>query len=135
MLKLDKPLLLFDGDCGFCEWSIDHLRKIDQDSKFQIASYQSIAEEDLKSVGLDYEKCEHALQLIGTSGKVHSGIFAFNHFLLRYSPWNLLLIPLYLFPPFLLLEHGVYRAIANNRFRLSQKLGLKACSLGKRRKL
>ncbi len=133
-MNLSKPLFLFDGDCGFCQWSVNHLRKYDRQNKFQILPYQSFTEEELKPFQITYAKLEKGIQVITQKKKVYSGALGINYFLFQHPVWKFAIAPLYILPPLLLIEILVYNLIAKNRRRLSARLGLKACSLENRPK-
>ena len=128
-MKIEKPLMLFDSDCGFCQWSADKLKKFDKKNRFEFIPYQNFSEEELKAWGLSSEKCHGALQLVTPQRKIYSGAFAFNYFGFHYFPSNILVSLLYLIPIFLIAEILTYRWIAKNRYRVSQWLGLSACSI------
>lgn len=130
MIELGRQdYLLFDGDCGICSYTAEICKRMDQQQQFVIAPYQSVAEEQLRKLGLSYEQCSRAVQVITPRGRVYAGAFAVNYFLWQRLPWSLLVLLLYALPPLLLLELIGYRLIANNRHRLSQWLGMKACLL------
>lgn len=121
--------LLFDGDCGICSYSAEVCRRMDRRQQFAIAPYQTLAEDELRRFGLSYAQCARAVQMITRRRRVYAGAFAVNYFLWRQFPWSLLVLLIYILPPLLVLELIGYRLVANNRGRLSQWLGMKACLL------
>lgn len=121
--------LLFDGDCGICSYSAEVCRRMDRRQQFVIVPYQSVAADELRKCGLSYAQCARRVQTITRRGRVYAGAFAVNYFLWRQSLWWLLVLLIYAVPPLLLLELIGYRLIANNRQRLSQWFGMKACLL------
>ena len=130
MIELGRhDYFLFDGDCGICSYSAEVCQRMDRRQQFVIMPYQSFAEDELRKFGLSYARCAHAVQTITRRGRVYAGAFAVNYFLWRQFPWSLLVLLIYALPPLLLLELIGYRLIANNRQRLSQWLGMKACLL------
>jgi predicted DCC family thiol-disulfide oxidoreductase YuxK len=124
-----KDHLLFDGDCGICTWSAQLIRRVDPRRQFEIQPYQAYPEAELQRFGISYADCEYELQVITREGRVHGGPFGVNHFFLRFFPWNILVVLIYLIPIFLLIEIIAYRLVAHNRAWLSQKFGMKGCLL------
>ncbi len=121
--------MLFDGDCGICTKSSELVKWIDASQRFVVQPYQSFSEAELAQFGITYAQCDKKLQVIAKSGKVHQGAFAVNYFLWQFFPWRILVLLLYLVPPLLLLEIFAYWLIAQNRARISQWFGLRACLL------
>jgi predicted DCC family thiol-disulfide oxidoreductase YuxK len=130
MIELGRQnYFLFDGDCGICSYAAEVCQRMDRRQQFVVVPYQSFAEDELRRFGLSYAQCAHAVQTITRRGRVYAGAFAVNYFLWRQFPWSLLVLVIYAIPPLLVLELIGYRLIANNRQRLSQWLGMKACLL------
>lgn len=128
MIQLgQRGYMLFDGDCGICTWLADLAMRMDVQRFFYIEPYQSVEESEIEPFGIDHAHCAQRLQLITRQGKVHSGAFAVNNFLVHYFPWKLLVLLLYVAPPLLFLEIIGYEIVARNRTRLSRWLGMKAC--------
>ncbi len=121
--------LLFDGDCGVCTYSAEVARRLDRGDRFVVEPYQMFGEDELMKFGITYEQCERALQVITRRGRVHAGAFGVNYFLWQRFPWSLLVTLIYAIPVLLLLEVIGYRLVANNRHRISQWFGMRACLL------
>jgi hypothetical protein len=100
---------------------------MDHGRRFVIEPYQMFPEEDLARFGITYEKCSRALQVITRESRVYAGAFGVNYFLWQRFPWSLGVFLIYALPVLLLLELIGYRIVANNRHRLSQWFGMKAC--------
>lgn len=64
-----KPILIYDGDCGFCQYSIDYLKLITKNN-VQFCAYQQ------NTHGLDLAQCKKFIQLIETDKTVHQGAAA-----------------------------------------------------------
>ena len=62
---MDRPLLVFDGDCAFCTRSVRFVEKRIR-RRPDIRSWQSL---DLESLGLSQAQCEEAVQWVGTDGE------------------------------------------------------------------
>ena len=125
----NKPLFLFDGDCGLCQWASEKLQKINQQKKVNFLSYQSFSDKELESYGLNKDQCHQALQWIGANKKVYSGPHAINRFLWEYWPWKVFVFYSYCFFPLILFEILIYPLIAKNRQKISKLLGLNACKI------
>lgn len=123
--------LLFDGDCGICTRLAERARAMDTTGRYVVAPYRRFTEAELAVYGLDYEACDHAMKLIASDGRVSSGPFAVNGFLIHFFPWSLLIIAIYLlFPLMVPLEIAAYYIVARNRHRISRWLGMKECGIG-----
>ena len=120
------PVLVFDGDCGFCSssvrWAEKHCRPA-----VEFVPWQHI--DDLAAVGLTEAMVTRAVQWIpaGRTGVVRSGAAAAARTLLRSRwPWRPL-GALMLVPPLSWLAALAYRLIAANRYRLPG--GTPACAV------
>jgi predicted DCC family thiol-disulfide oxidoreductase YuxK len=124
-------ILLFDGDCGICSKSAEYGAKIagKRGGAYRVEPFQSIPEEDLRRFGTDYEKCSRKIHSITRDGRVYAGAFSVNHFCWRHFPWTLIPLVIYLLPPLLLIEIGLYAVVARHRHRISAMLGLNACAI------
>ena len=132
MIQLgQRGYMLFDGDCGICTWFADLAMRMDVQRFFYVEPYQRVAESEIQAFGIRHADCARRLQLITRRGKVHSGAFAVNNFLVHYFPWKLFVLLLYVVPPLLFLEIIGYELVAKNRTRLSRWLGMKACLANK----
>ncbi len=120
-------LLLFDGDCGICSAAADLATTIARHSGYVVQPYQAFPEEELRRWGIDYEACSRKIHSITRDGKVYAGAFSVNHFCWRHPRWRIIPLAIYLLPPLLLAEIGLYALVARNRTRISGWLGLNAC--------
>lgn len=109
----DGPLLVFDGDCGFCttcaEWLEAH-----REQPLRIAPYQVLELEDLALDKQDVTRFAWWLDG-GTRARGHRAIG--RALLACRRPWPIV-GRLILLPPFSWLGTPVYRLIANMRGRL-----------------
>jgi len=126
---IGRDYLLFDGDCGICQYLAGKAGEMDVDQRFIIEPYQTFPEDELKKAGITPQQCERALQVITRKGRVYQGAFGINYFLWQRFLWSLLVVLIYAVPVLLLFEIIGYRLVANNRHRLSRWLGMKACSI------
>ena len=66
-----NPVLIFDGDCGFCTTSARFLHRwVVRDRAISIAPWQRL---DLDELGLTEDQCLAAVQWVGRDGRVLSG--------------------------------------------------------------
>ncbi|MEU9235970.1 thiol-disulfide oxidoreductase DCC family protein [Streptomyces subrutilus] len=109
-----RPVLVYDGDCGFCTASATLVRRR-FGSFCDVVSWQSA---DLDALGVRREQAEYEALWISPCGVVHGGAQAVAR-LLRSAgmPWRIAGAVLTL-PPVRWLAHAVYRMVADNRHRL-----------------
>lgn len=117
----DRPMLVFDGDCGFCTRAVTlifaRLRP-----RAVAVRYQSV---DLAALGTTEERARY--EVLWTGGELVGGVRAFSRLLRTCGrPWAALGILLGV-PPFRWAAHAVYRLVANNRHRLPG--GTDSCAL------
>ena len=63
-MSSDRPVVLFDGYCGFCTWSVEFARRrVHADVEF--IPYQSV---DVSDFGLSADECAHEVQFVGRDG-------------------------------------------------------------------
>ncbi|HLI34774.1 MAG TPA: lipase maturation factor family protein, partial [Terriglobia bacterium] len=63
-----KPLLVYDGECGFCRFCVDYWRKLTED-RIDYAPFQKVSQ-DFPQIPL--EQFQQAVQLIDPEGNVRS---------------------------------------------------------------
>ncbi len=107
---LERPLLVFDGDCSFCRAWVNYWKQRTGD-KVGYAPYQEIGER----FGIKREEFAAAVKLITPDGEVRSGAHAVFKLLdlvpaKRWMLWLYLQVPL-----FALLAEAVYRLVARHR--------------------
>ncbi|AXK32279.1 DUF393 domain-containing protein [Streptomyces armeniacus] len=118
-----EPVLVYDGDCGFCTTSVRfaerRLRPRCAATPWQFA--------DLEALGVTRERAEHEVLWVTPPGTVYGGAQAVAKVLLS-APraWPLLGGALML-PPVRWPAHGLYRLIARNRHRMPG--GTAACAV------
>jgi predicted DCC family thiol-disulfide oxidoreductase YuxK len=118
-----KPLLVFDGDCGFCTSAVEFVRGHLRPGA-DIEPWQHL---DLTALGLTQVGCEQAVQYRDRDGRWSSGGRAVAE-VLRESrvPWSWLGVAAKL-PGLRRLVDLAYRVIAANRHRLPG--GTPACQM------
>ena len=114
-----KPLIVYDGDCGFCRYWIARWQSTTGD-RVEYAPYQQAADSFPQ---IPREHFKEAVQLIEPSGEVFSGAHAVFRTLAfgAHKRWPLWL---YRFGPGVapLTEH-IYRFVADHRFGFSRLTG------------
>ncbi|MDP9841651.1 thiol-disulfide oxidoreductase DCC family protein [Streptosporangium lutulentum] len=116
-----QPVLIFDGDCGFCTTSVRFAeRRIGIHAR--VTPWQFA---DLAALGTTPDRAGHEVLWIDR-GRVYGGAQAVARLLIAAGPpWSPLGFLLRV-PPFRWVAHGLYRLIADNRHRLPG--GTPACA-------
>jgi len=120
--RFERPVLIFDGDCGFCTRAVNVLKRLPIDA--EVTAYQFL---DLELYGTTEERATHEVLWVEPSGRIHGGAQAIARLLLTAggiyaaAGWALRT------PPIRWVAAGVYRVIANNRQRMPG--GTAACAL------
>ena len=121
MSPRERPVLIFDGDCGFCTTCARLLERIGPDA--DVVAWQLI---DLTELGITEERAADAVQWVGIDGTVRSGHEAIGAVLgTAGGVWKLLGGTLQL-PGVSWLAARAYRLVADNRYRLPG--GTPACA-------
>lgn len=108
------PILIFDGDCGFCTMSVDFMKRWIR-PRAQIVAWQFA---DLNALGLTQIECTEAVQWVPTSGEHTSGAAAVAH-VLRASPAPWPIAGFTMAAPIIrVVADRIYTLIAKNRYRL-----------------
>jgi predicted DCC family thiol-disulfide oxidoreductase YuxK len=122
------PTLVFDGDCAFCTSSVRWIKRWCRPA-VRFVPWQQL---DLEAHGLTQAQVTSAVQWLRprtSAAPVPSGAAAIGRMLLR-ARWPFRPVgALILVPPVSWLAAGVYRLIANNRYRLPG--GTPACAVPK----
>jgi len=112
MTPLEKPLLIYDGDCGFCQRSITRWKKITKD-RIDYAPYQDVS---YKYPQIPYEDFEKAVQLVEPDGHISSGAEAVFKSLATRSRFFKLIVWKYKHVPgFAAVNEWIYRFVARHR--------------------
>jgi predicted DCC family thiol-disulfide oxidoreductase YuxK len=117
-----RPVLVYDGDCGFCTTCVHALERIGPDA--EIVAWQLT---DLAALGMTEEQAAGAVQFVQVDGKVCSGHEAVAAVLGTAGPiWRIAGRAL-LLPGISWIAARAYRLIADNRYRLPG--GTPACAV------
>ncbi len=123
----DHHFLLFDGDCGLCNFSAAQAMRMEVRRRWRIIPFQDLSDAELQALGVTRTQCARRLHAVSRSGRAYRGAFAVNFFLWQHPLWRLLVVLCYAVPLLLVLEIIAYAVIARYRHRLSRWLGLAAC--------
>ena len=120
--RFDKPVLIYDGDCGFCQRSVNALKRLPVD--VDVTAYQFA---DLELYGTTEERASYEVLWVDRSGRVNGGAQAIARLLFSAGGVYAAAGWLMRTPPLRWLAAGVYRLIANNRHKMPG--GTAACAL------
>lgn len=108
------PLLIFDGDCGFCTAAVNFLRRWVK-PQCEILPWQQL---DLSHYPVTQQECEVAVQFIASNGSVCAGAQAIMSTLrTSATPWPTL-AKIATVPPLPWLADLSYHFLAQHRHRL-----------------
>ena len=116
MTAAPTPVLVFDGECGFCTTSARWLHRwVVRGGSTRVAPWQKL---DLDELGLTEDQCRASVQWVGEDGQVASGHVAIAAVLraghLVWRPIGALLVA----PGFSWLAQRVYAWVAAHRYAL-----------------
>jgi predicted DCC family thiol-disulfide oxidoreductase YuxK len=121
---MDRPVVFYDAECGFCRWSAARLRSWDRSGRLRFAPIQG-PEGDRSLDALDSD-ARYATWHLVDDGRVWSAGAALSE-VLRHLPGGAPLATLTeAFPD---LTERAYRLVARNRGAFGRALGQRACSV------
>ncbi|MFG3024745.1 thiol-disulfide oxidoreductase DCC family protein [Streptomyces sp. NPDC048254] len=118
------PLLVYDGDCGFCAGSVRFLKRRIK-PKCTVRAWQF---SDLDALGVTERRARREVLWVTPTGTVYGGSRALAKALLSAGRGWHILGGLLLTVPVRWLSHGVYRLVAANRHKLPG--GTTSCHAG-----
>lgn len=122
---MERYVVLYDSDCGFCRWSLARLLRWDRDGRLRAAAIQG-EEGDRLLADLSEEDRLASWHLIAPDGRRYSGGAAAGP-MARLLPAG---APIALLAEtFPRTTDRVYRWVARNRDALGRRLGEQACSV------
>jgi predicted DCC family thiol-disulfide oxidoreductase YuxK len=116
MTTVPLPVLIFDGECGFCTMSARWLHRwVVRGGSTRVAPWQQLG---LDELGITEDQCRAAVQWVGKDGQVASGHKAIAAVLrdghLVWRPFGALLVA----PGFSWLARRAYSWVAVHRYAL-----------------
>ncbi|MCQ4082035.1 DUF393 domain-containing protein [Streptomyces sp. RB6PN25] len=118
-----RPVLVYDGDCGFCTTSVTFAERRIR-PQCEVTAWQFA---QLSELGTTQQRAEREVLWILPDGTVHGGAQAVARLLLSAGSGWAVLGALLRLPPLRWAAAGVYRLVANNRERMPG--GTPACAL------
>ena len=126
---MDRATLLYDGDCGFCTWAVEKVRRWLK-PRARVVFWQG---EDLDALGVTPEQCAESIQFIDASGvRTDQGQAVAKLLQVSRPPWPLVGAVIGL-PGVVQVTSAAYRLVARNRYRLPGSTS--ACQLNTARKV
>jgi predicted DCC family thiol-disulfide oxidoreductase YuxK len=125
---MDRYVVLYDEDCGFCRWSLDRLLRSDRDGRLRPVPIQS-EEGDRLLADLREEERLASWHLVTPDGRRHSGGAAAAP-LARLLPAGAPVA--FLADTFPRTTDRLYRWVARHRDELGRRLGEHACAVDPR---
>ena len=124
----EKLTIIYDGDCSFCQATVDVLKGIDLLKKFNFVPFQN---EKLfnEHRTLTKEMCEKEIYLCKLNGKEKQYYGGYDAFKIMsfYIPVTFLVSWIFFLPGVVQAGRIIYRFIAKNRHRI--KIGDKVCKI------
>ncbi|MDT0392109.1 thiol-disulfide oxidoreductase DCC family protein [Streptomyces dubilierae] len=117
-----RPVLIFDGDCGFCTMSVGVVQRLVR-PRCEVVAWQHA---DLTALGVTEERARYEALWVTPTGRVYGGAQAVAKILLNGGGVWAVAGALLTLPPLRWAAHGVYRLVAENRGRLPG--GTAACA-------
>ena len=108
---LDRPLLLFDGDCGFCRFWVERWRAKTRGC----VDYAPAQQEAARFPQVTEERWKHAAQLVMPDGAVYEGAEAMFTALAQVPEHRWALVAYRRVPGARAASDGFYRLVAGNR--------------------
>ncbi|MEM7739056.1 MAG: DUF393 domain-containing protein [Deinococcota bacterium] len=116
---LPKTLVLYDGDCGFCQWSVNLALKFDRHTRLEPRPLQTPGL--LEQHNISRQAAETALHVVTPSGQVVQAGYAIKAILHELPLWRGAQVWWFI-PGFGILANWVYARVAANRHKLGQLL-------------
>lgn len=121
----DKPILIYDADCGFCQKSINIYQRLDILKRTKCIPLQN--KEILDRYQISFEKAATSIHFCTKKGTIYRGARAVNASLDRLVGSIPIFSFIYHIPVIKWIQNKVYDYIADNRYRLPGSTG--TCAL------
>ncbi len=113
---MNKPVLIYDGDCGICGRVADVVRRLDRRARLAVLPWQTPGL--LEQTGLTPAQCAEAVWVVYPDGRQYRAAAAANRALRELGGLWRVLSWLYIVPGIRQTEDIAYRWVARNRHRL-----------------
>ena len=113
-----RPVIVYDGECRFCLWSVGRIRRFDRNGRFEYLPCQTAGIEERFPI-LSSSDFNTGLRLIHAGGQVDVGADAVYQIYRQLPPWNLF-TGVYRIPGLKQLFRAGYGLIARNRHRFGR---------------
>jgi predicted DCC family thiol-disulfide oxidoreductase YuxK len=127
-----RPLLLFDGACGFCTWVVGRLARHPSAHRWGFIPFQHVSDRELEALGTTRSACRLAVHAVDERGALLRGALAMNAVLEGRPAIRLLVRAARSLRPLLQIEMLIYTLVARNRVTISRLLGTARCAIDDR---
>lgn len=111
-MHVDRPTLIYDGECGFCQEAVALLSRWDRAGRVTLIPFQDQAR--ISTLGIPMQSLAAAMHLVLPDGRVLAGADAAPE-LLRLLPGKAWLAALFALPGIMPIARRVYAWIARRR--------------------
>ncbi len=112
-----QPVLIYDGECAFCQRAVQWVQARDTGGAIEYLPCQDPSRPE-RFPHISTEQCLESMQFIAVTGETHSAERAFPH-LLAYLPGWRWMGKLFRIPGVQALARPAYALIARNRYAIS----------------
>jgi predicted DCC family thiol-disulfide oxidoreductase YuxK len=112
-----RPLLVFDGDCGFCTKSAEWVSR-DWRGRARAVPWQTLGEKGLAEIGLTIEQVTESAWWVDQLNQPVGGHRAIGESLRACRGWKRALGTAIVSPPLDWIGPAAYRLVARHRYRL-----------------
>ncbi len=125
MTLKDTYNVIFDGDCGFCQSSVNFIKRLDWLNKFQFIPFQDKKQfQNYKQ--LTEEMCKKEMFLVKPKGNHYGGYDAFR-IIFVFIPVTFVVSWIFFLPGITQIGRAVYKLIAKNRHKI--KINGSSCKI------
>jgi len=119
----DRPVVaIYDSDCGFCTAAVDWVRRHDRHDR--VGFVPIAGEVTIRGRSFHRPQIDERMHAVDSQGRVHRGFKAWRR-IARELPAVRPLWPLLMLPGASIIGERVYMLVANNRTRISRRLGMR----------
>jgi len=128
LTSVEKSVVVYDGECGFCRTQVERIRDMDRNHEFECVPFQTpgLEERFPQLANVDFNT---GMRLIMPDGRTHVGADAIQQIAVRLPVWRRLAW-LYHVPILHGLSQWAYAWVARHRMRLSGTCKSCACEVG-----